>query len=168
MKCAHLFTNERAPVADHAPCSWWSAVLAWSQRCMDGSVDKQRNKTNNIGSTHQIDGKIKWISVSGGQWKGCVVRTEDRALSICFVQDKRTVSRLFIKRLCYVVYNLIKAFLTPQILAHRLYTHCLGRHNRLSAINESELELVVKLRNRDDVPKLLIWPSTPSSLSIAN
>ena len=35
----------------------------------------------------------------GGQWKGCVVRIEDRALPICFVQDKRTVSRLFIKRL---------------------------------------------------------------------
>ena len=22
MKCAHLFTNERAPETDHAPCSW--------------------------------------------------------------------------------------------------------------------------------------------------
>ena len=21
LKCAHLFTNERAPVSDHAPCS---------------------------------------------------------------------------------------------------------------------------------------------------
>ena len=33
------------------------------------------------------------------KWKGCVVRIEDRALPICFVQDKRTVSHLFIKRL---------------------------------------------------------------------
>ena len=57
MKCAHLFTNERAPETDHALCSWWSAVLAWSQRCADGFVDKQRNKTNNISSAHQIGGK---------------------------------------------------------------------------------------------------------------
>ena len=73
---------------------WLDHSVVWM-----ASVDKQRNKTNNMGSAHQIGGKDQSDKRLSGQWKGCVVRIEDRALSICFVQDKRTVSCLYIKRL---------------------------------------------------------------------
>ena len=105
MKCAHLCTNQRAPVADHAPCLWSAEVWLVHRRVWMAlwinKETKQRNKTNNIGSAHQIDGKIKVNKRL--RWTMERVRStlEDRALPICFVQDKRTVSCLFINRLCF-------------------------------------------------------------------
>ena len=87
-------------------CSWSRALarddqLIWLDHSvvwMALLINKETKQTN-IGSAHQIGGKHQSDKRLSGQWKGCLVRIEDRALPICFVQDKRTVSCLFFKRL---------------------------------------------------------------------
>ena len=44
-------------------------------------INKETKQTT-LAPPTKLAVKIKVISVSGGQWKGCVVRTEDRALPI--------------------------------------------------------------------------------------
>ena len=88
-------------------CSWsrallvmisWFGLITALYGWLCWLTKKQKQTT--LSPPTKLTVRSKWISVSGGQWKGCVVRIEDRALPICFVQDKRTVPRLFIKRLC--------------------------------------------------------------------
>ena len=100
MKCAHHFTNERAPVADHAPCSWSAEVwlvhrLVW----MALWINKETKLTTLAPPTKLTSNKrLRWTIE-----RVCMLRIEDRALPICFVQDKHTVSPSFhlLKRLCY-------------------------------------------------------------------
>ena len=105
MKCAHLFTNERAPETDHAPCSWSAEVWLVHRVVWMALLINKETKQTTLAPPTKLTVRSKSISLSGGQWKGCVVRIEDRALPICFVQDKRTVSRLFIKRLWWIPHS---------------------------------------------------------------